>query len=147
MQQLNFNIHIPTKKEKVWKAIWSEKNYRTWCSIFEEGSHYKIDEWKLGSTIQFLSSSKNGIYSKIIRYAREQLIEFEHLGTVLAGEPQAINDESKAWSGARERYNLTEEGSCCILAIKIDVMSEHVDFMRSKFPLALERIKQISLGQ
>lgn len=142
INRLHFSIDIKADKTQIWKAIWEDQYYRDWCGIFSEGSYYVVDNWEEGNEIMFLAPDKSGIYSIIEKYIPNQIIQFKHIGSVLNGKAQEIDEDTKKWSGARETYSLKEGPDFITLAIEIDVLDEHVAFMSSKFPIALERIKK-----
>lgn len=47
---------------------------------------------------------------------------------------QPLDDKKNTWSGATEIYRLVEEMDSNILAVEIDVMDEHLKFMKRTFP-------------
>ncbi len=145
MNRLHFSIDIKAPKAKIWNALWNDHCYRDWASVFFEGSYFVCDQWKEGHTILFLDPDQNGIYSIIETLIPEQLIQFKHIGTVKKGEQMPIDDDSKVWSGATEQYSITEGEHSNTLHVAIDVMDEHLDFMKKTFPLALKKIAQNSI--
>lgn len=142
LNRLLFSIDIAADKTKIWKAIWEDKYYRDWASIFFEGSYYEAKNLNEGSKIMFLGPDQNGIYSLIQTHIPEEIIKFKHIASVTNGKLQAIDDESKKWTGANEIYSLKEGLNSISLQVEIDVLDEHVEFMSSKLPLALEKIKK-----
>lgn len=66
---------------------------------------------------------------------------FKHIGNVVKGKEQPIDDETKTWSGATEIYTLTEGTDSNTLTVEIDVLDEHLNFMTITFPKALEKVK------
>ncbi len=139
--RLRFSIDIKTEKAKVWNALWNENSYREWAGIFFEGSYAVTDNWKVGSTVLFLSPDQSGIYSTIEKHIPNKIIQFKHIGSVLEGKEQPVNHETETWSGATESYSLTEEKGTVTLLVEIDILDEHLDFMKNTFPKALERVK------
>ncbi len=144
INRLQFSIDIYADKEKIWKALWDDQHYRDWSGVFGEGAHFVLEQWEEGSKIMFLSSDRSGIYSVIEKHIPNQIIRFKHIGTVVEGEEQPIDEETKQWSGATETYKLIEGPNYYTLLIDIDVLDEHVDFMSNKLPIALEKIKNNS---
>ncbi len=144
INRLNFSIDIRAEKEKIWHALWNENFYRDWVSVFTEGSYAVTDYWKEGSTVQFLSPDQSGIYSLIETHIPKTIMVFRHIGTVVKGQAQPVDEESQKWTGATERYTLTEGKDTNRLTVDIDVMDEHVTFMTEKMPKALERIRDNS---
>lgn len=142
LNRLQFSIDIKSDKETIWKALWDDKHYREWCGVFGEGSHYVVDNWEEGSKIMFLAADKSGIYSVIERHIPNYIIQFKHIGSVVDGQEQLVDDEVKKWSGAIETYSLVEGSGFFTLLVEIDVLDEHVEFMSEKLPIALETIKR-----
>ena len=141
INRLQFSITIKAKKTKIWKALWDDHFYRDWASVFLEGSYAITNNWKEGSKILFLSPDKSGIYSIIETHTLNEIMKFKHIGNVVKGKEQPIDDETKKWSGATEIYTLTEGKNENILSVELDVLDEHLDFMTTTFPKALEKIK------
>ncbi len=143
MNRLQFTIDIKAEKDKIWKALWEDTSYRDWTSVFSEGSHAVSNHWEEGSIVLFLGADKSGIYSEIEIHIPNNTITFKHIGTVLNGEQQPIDEATKSWSGSTETYTLTDGKNCNILTLDIDIMDEHIEFMKETLPKALERVKQI----
>ena len=144
INRLQFSIDIKADKEKIWNALWDDKQYRDWAGVFGEGSHYVVDNWEEGSKIMFLASDKSGIYSVIERHIPYKIIQFKHIGNVVDGQEQPVDDDVKKWSGSTETYSLKEGKGFFTLLVEIDVLDEHVEFMSTKLPIALEKIKKNS---
>jgi hypothetical protein len=144
INRLLFSIEIKATKNKIWTALWNDKSYRKWASVFFEGSYAISDNWKEGSRVLFLAPDQSGIYSIIERHNSAQIMHFKHIGKMLEGKEQAIDAETKKWSGTEEIYTLTEGTESNNLTIEIDVLEVHLDFMTEKLPKALEVIKQLS---
>lgn len=147
MNRLHFSIDIQAEKTKIWKALWDEDCYRNWASVFFEGSYAISDNWEEGSKVLFLAPDQSGIYSIIETHIPNKIMRFKHIGNVLKGKEQALDEETKIWSGATETYTLTEETDHHTLTIEIDVMDEHLDFMKNKLPEALEKVKSLAMSQ
>lgn len=141
INRLEFSIDIKAETTKIWKALWDDSYYRDWVSVFFEGSYAVTDNWKEGSKVLFLAPDQSGIYSKIVTHIPNKIIEFKHIGNVVKGKEQPIDDEAKKWSGATEIYKLTEGIELNTLSVEIDVLNEHLDFMKLTFPKALEKVK------
>lgn len=141
MNKLHFSIDIKADKAKIWQTLWDDKSYRDWAGVFFEGSYAITNNWKEGSTVHFLAPDQNGIYSHIEKHIPNKIIKFKHIGNVVKGKEQPIDDDTKKWSGASEMYQLIEGKNYNTLNVEIDIMDEHLDFMKSTFPKALEKIK------
>lgn len=141
IHRLEFSIDIQANKSTIWKALWDNHAYRQWAGVFFKGSYIVCSDWQEGNIIQFLGPDQNGIYSKIETHHPNDIIQFRHLGNVVNGEEQPIDEETKKWSGATEIYKLIEGDGSNTLHIEIDVMDEHLEFMKNTFPQALEKIK------
>ena len=141
INRLHFSIDIEAEKNKIWDALWDLDSYRDWASVFFEGSYAITNNWEEGSTVLFLAPDQSGIYSHIENHIPNKIMSFKHIGSVINGKEQPLDDEAKKWSGATETYTLTEGFKNNTLNVDIDILSEHLDFMSEKFPKALEKIK------
>ena len=141
IHRLQFSIDINAEKSKIWNALWDENSYRDWAGVFFEGSYAVTDHWKENSKVLFLVPDKSGIYSLIETHIPNKIMSFKHIGNVVNGMEQPIDDDTKKWSGATETYTLSEGKHSNRLTVDIDILEEHLDFMKATFPKALERIK------
>lgn len=144
IHQLQFSIEIKARASIIWKTLWDDNSYREWISTFSKGSYYLTDRLEQGSSIMFLAPDLSGIYSVIQSHIPNEMIQFKHIGLVANGEKQPMDAEVKKWTGTTEKYTLVNSKHYVTLLIDIDVLDQHVEFMTSKFPIALELIKQNS---
>ncbi len=143
MKKLNFAIQIKAPKEKVWKALWDDINYRKWTSAFSEGS-YAVTDWQEGSKVLFLSPNGEGMFSTIDKKIPNEFMSFRHMGVVKGGEEQAGNEETKKWEGAMENYSLSENDVITELKVTMDIAEDHEQYFKDTFPKALEIVKNIA---
>jgi len=141
IHRLHFSVEIDAEKSKIWNALWSDNSYREWANVFFEGSYAVTDNWDEKSTVLFLGPDKSGIYSLVEQHIPNELIRFKHIGTVSDGLEQSLDEESKKWTGATEEYSILEGKKNNTLNVEIDVLDEHLEFMKSTFPKALEQVK------
>lgn len=142
INRLKFSIDIKAEKISIWKALWDLNSYKEWAGVFFEGSYAVTDNWEEGTKVYFLASNQSGIYSAIEKHIPNKIMQFRHIGNVIEGKEQPIDDETRKWSGATENYALFEGKDMNTLMVEIDVMDEHLEFMTNTFPLALEKIKE-----
>ncbi len=141
INRLQFSIDINADKTEIWKALWNENSYRDWVSVFYEGSYAITDNWEEGTKVLFLNPNQSGIYSIIVKHTPYKIMMFKHIGNVVKGKEQPIDDNAKTWSGATETYTLSEGMESNTLTVEIDVLNEHKDYMTTTFPKALEKVK------
>jgi uncharacterized protein YndB with AHSA1/START domain len=144
MERLQFRTEINSDPKTVWKALWDEANYRTWTSVFSEGSTVKTDGWKQGTTVHFLDGKGAGMYSRVDEHVPERSMVFEHLGMVKDGQEMPLDEETKKWAGAKESYRVDRNGDRSELVVEVDVTDGHADYFQKTFPPALEKVKQIA---
>ena len=142
IKRLEFSIDIHADMATIWKHLWEDENYRDWSSVFFEGSYVVTDQWKEGSKVHFLGPDQNGIYSEIVSHVVNETIEFKHIGNVIKGQEQPIDEATKKWTGATEKYTIQPNSDFNTLRVDIDVMEEHLEFMLNTFPRALQKIKE-----
>lgn len=141
INRLHFSIDIKAEKATIWKALWDENSYRDWISVFQEGSYAITENWEEGSKVLFLTPDHSGVYSIIEIHIPNEKMSFKHIGLVTDGKEQPIDDETKKWSGTTETYTLSEGTGTNTLSVDIDVLDEHLEYMETTFPKALEKIK------
>ena len=145
MKNLQFSTTIKAPKEKVWKTLWNDDTYRRWTSVFHEGSYAKSN-WNEGDEIYFLGPEGGGMYSVIDRLVPNEHMSFKHLGVVKDGINQPMDEETKQWSGAMEKYALQSEGENTLLNVQLDTVDDHEKYFSEKFPEALAKVKEIAEG-
>ncbi len=138
MKKINFSVDINAPREKVWNVLWDDASYRSWTSVFSEGSHAETD-WKEGSKVLFLNETGDGMVSKIAKKNEPEFMSFEHLGEVKNGV-----EEQKEWAGAHEDYMLKETNGITHLQVEMDSTAEFEEYFSKTFPKALEKVKELS---
>ena len=144
MEKMNFSIDINASKEKVWSVLWNDDSYREWTSPFAEGSYAKTDNWKEGSKVLFLGPGGDGMVSKVASNKKNEFMSFEHLGVVKNGVEDTESDNVKGWAGAKENYRLTEANGNTKLAVDMDSTDEFKDYFLKTWPVALDKVKELS---
>ncbi|MBP0902526.1 SRPBCC domain-containing protein [Mariniflexile gromovii] len=141
--KLNFKITIQAPKETVWSVLWNDVTYREWTKVFSEDSH-AVSNWQEGSSVMFLDGNGSGMFSKIYKSIPNSFMGFEHLGIVKDHIKQPIDEKTKAWSGAKEDYTLTEKNGMTHLEVSLDSDKEFESYFKNTFPKALEIVKNLS---
>jgi uncharacterized protein YndB with AHSA1/START domain len=143
MKKASFSIDINAPKEKVWYALWDDENYENWTAAFCDGS-FTISDWNEGSKIYFLAPGGAGMNSKISIKKPFDLMSFNHISEVKDFKEIPLTDETKAWSGCEERYDLTENNGVTTVTATVDIMEAHADYFNEAFPKALQKLKEIA---
>ena len=144
IEKLHFSININAPKEKVWKTMWDKENYKIWTAPFCEGSYYEGDLAQ-DSRIHFLSPDGSGMYSDVMFLKENSLVVFRHVGNLKNCAEQEVDDESRHWTGCFEVYRLVEiNANTTELEVEVDVTEGHIESMKKKFPLGLEKLKELS---
>lgn len=144
IERLHFSININAPASKVWDTLWNAKTYPLWTQPFCDNSYYK-GELGQGKRIHFLMQDGSGMYSDIIYLNPGEKIIFKHLGDVKDFKEQTINSETEHWTGCIESYRLLEiTAETTEVIIEVDVVNSHLEFMKSKFPLAMDKMKELA---
>lgn len=144
MKRIQFSIDINADKVKIWNVLWEDATYRDWTSVFHAGSHMVAKSLDAGSKVLFLSPELNGMYSKIDKHIKYEMISFRHLGEVRDGQELPIDEKTREWSGFEELYTLTQKSDVFTLTAEMDIRDEEEGFMAKVFPKALEKVKVLS---
>ena len=143
MKQQTFTIEIKAPKEKVWNAMWTDENYRKWTAAFCEGSYAK-SSWKQGERVHFLTPNGDGMYSELTMLVPNEKMHFTHIGNLKNFEEQPLDEEAKAWTGAKENYTLTEQNGSTIVTVEMDIAEQYWDYFNETFGKGLATIKEIA---
>ena len=143
MKKLTYSVAINATQEKVWYSLWDEENYQEWTSAFCEGSSI-VSDWNEGSKIYFLTPSGDGMSSKIVIKKPFETMVFHHVGDMKNFEEQPVTAETQAWSGAEERYDLSESNGVTTVKATVDVDEKYLDYYNDVFPKAFEILKKIA---
>ncbi|HEY0031301.1 MAG TPA: SRPBCC domain-containing protein [Bacteroidia bacterium] len=146
MKRAQFSVKINAPKEKVWSVLWNDSSYRTWTSVFTEGS-YAVSDWNEGDKILFLAPDGRGMFSKIAKKKSPELMAFKHLGIIKDGKEQPEDEETKRWTGAMETYILRGTDGHTELLVELDTTDDHMNYLKGFFPKALEKVKELAEGQ
>lgn len=138
MKTLKFDITINASPQEVWPQLWNDVSYRKWSAVFHEGSYAETD-WKEGSKVKFIGTTGDGMFSKIKNNEPNKKMTFEHLGSIMDGK-----EIPSEWAGAIEEYILNENNDKTVLNISVDIIEKYEDYFLKTFPLALQKIKELS---
>lgn len=143
MKKQNFKIEIEAPREKVWNILWGKETYPIWTTPFSEGSRAETD-WKEGSKVYFLNADNEGMVARIAKNIPNEYLSIEHLGVVMGGIEHTENEKSGEWAGSMENYTLKDVNGKTQLLVDMDVTEEYEDFFNTTWPLALDKIKELS---
>lgn len=137
-----FAIDISAPQNIVWRALWEDRFYRDWTSLFAEGS-YAEGEWKQGGEIRFLTPEGSGMYSVAENFDEPHEISFRHLGEI------KDNEKLPAWPADQqgtESYYLSGSDNMTRVSVEMEMPDnpEYTCFFEDVFPKALSRLKELA---
>ncbi|MDF2512247.1 MAG: uncharacterized protein K0S04_2113 [Herbinix sp.] len=146
MKNLYLSIDINAPREEVWSAIISDKKYRLWTSVFQEGSRFE-GGWQQGDKIKFVSEDdghKMGMISEIEVSEHLKDISIHHLGMYMDGVEDYTSDHAKPWVDKYENYHfekLDENGTR--FTVELEVEDEFAEDFEKQWLLALQKLKAV----
>lgn len=143
MKTQEYEITIDAPAKKVWDVLLGKESYPIWTSAFSPTSQVETN-WQEGSKALFLDGSGHGMVSEIAANKPYEYISIRHLGTYKDGVEHTGNDKENRWAGAMESYTLQESGRNTRLLIELDVVDEYQKQMDEMWPLALQKVKELS---
>ena len=138
-----YTIEIAAPAKKVWEVLLNEESYRTWTSVFCEGSYY-TGKLKPGGRIHFLTPEGFGMYSDVIFLIPDSYVLFQHIGDIAGFEEQSVGEAAERWTGAFEGYTVTEKEGKTLLLAEVDLVPEQAAEFDKTFPKGLEKVKTLS---
>ncbi|WP_443939872.1 SRPBCC domain-containing protein [Pedobacter sp. MW01-1-1] len=140
MKKIKFDSEINASANKVWEILFSEETYPIWSAVFSEGSK-AITDWKKGSKALFVNADNDGMISEIAESIEPEFLSIRHLGMIMKG----VEDLNHSWSGSLENYTLKElSDNKTLLEVEMDTTAEMADYFKEKWPLAIEKIKELA---
>ena len=150
MKKLQFKKEINATAQKVYETMLGLKNktsYEHWTSAFNPTSTYE-GSWEKGSKIYFVGvdekGKKGGMISKIVENQIAKFVSILHFG-FLDGETEITSGEQvEKWAGGHENYSFQEINGVTTLTVDIDAIEDYLDFFNKTYPIALDKLKEIS---
>ena len=142
LNTLRFQSNIEAPASVIWQILWDPATYPKWTAPFGEGSH-AVSDWKEGSSVQFLGPGGGGIQSTIHKLEPNKLMVFRHIGELKDGKP-FVDPSHEEWTGAIEKYELSEVDSHTVLDVSVDTTEGFSDYMSKTFPVALQEVKKLA---
>lgn len=143
IQKLVFEVEINAAAEHIWSKMWDKKSYSEWTTPFCAGTYY-TGEIEQGSRIHFIAPSFEGMYSDVFYLIPNKLLIFKHIGNLKDLKEVPLDAESEKWTGSFESYKLNEIDGVTTVIAEIDCVADYINYMKEKFPLALQELKKIS---
>lgn len=150
MKKIKFKKEINSSAQKVYETMLGLKNKKTyeyWTAPFNPTSTYE-GSWKKGSKILFVgedgNGKKGGMVSEIIEHKPANFVSIRHYG-FLDGDTEVTSGEQvDKWAGGHENYSFIENGGITTVIVEMDAIDEYLDFFNKTYPLALDKLKEIS---
>lgn len=143
---LHFETTIGANAATVFHALFDEKMYNEWTTVFNPTSHFK-GSWKKGSKMIFLGTGQDGKEGGMISRIREKIpnrfVSIEHVGIIEDGKEISSGPDVERWAGALENYTLTENNEGTLLSVDMDAFPEWAAYFSETWPRALEKLKTI----
>ncbi len=143
IKKLKFEVSINAGAAHIWNLMWSKKTYTDWVEPFCAGTYF-TGEVELGNRIHFMAPSGSGMFSDVFYLVPEKIVLFKHLGNIENGQEMPLDAETQKWTGSFEMYKLHEAEGTTTVTAEIDCVPEYLDYMNEKFPLALQKLKELS---
>jgi uncharacterized protein YndB with AHSA1/START domain len=145
--QLHYEITINAQAKKVYDTMIDKEQYSVWTAAFCPGSYFE-GSWAKGSKILFIGTDekgeKGGMVARVAENISEKFISLEYMGLLKGDEEITTGPEAEDWKGGFENYTLTEKDGSVLLSVDISGTKELQDFFSETWPLALNKLKEIS---
>ncbi|MHB8131192.1 MAG: SRPBCC domain-containing protein [Mobilitalea sp.] len=147
MRKIQQSIDIFASREDVWAAIISDKKYRLWTAVFQDGSYFE-GGWQQGEGIKFLTEdedgNRTGMISEIAVSEHLKYISIKHLGLMLCGVEDYTSDHAGKWALKYENYRLEKlDEKVTRFSVDIDIDEEYFELFEEQWTLALAKLKAV----
>lgn len=130
-------------------GISSKSTYEQWTAMFNPTSTYE-GGWNKGDKILFVGTDekgeKGGMVSEIAEHIPNQFVSIRHNGILTGGKEITEGPEVEQWAGGLENYSFKENHGITAVIVEVDATDDFIDYMNEKYPIALNRLKEICEG-
>lgn len=145
--KLHYEIRINAPVKKVYDNMIDKTQYTIWTAPFCPGAYFE-GSWEKGSKILFIGTDekgeKGGMVAHIAENTPEKFISIEYKGILKGDEEITAGKEAGVWIGGYENYTFTEENGSVLLSVDMLGIKEFEGFFSETWPLALNKLKEIS---
>ncbi len=124
-----------------------KQTYEQWTAPFNPTSTYE-GKWDQGSKIYFVGSDENGNKAGMVSEVQEnrpsEFVSIRHYGFLQGGVEITSGEEVEKWAGGQENYTFENKDGFTLVRVDIDVTPDHEAYFDSKYPIALQKLKEIS---
>lgn len=150
MKQLIFKKDINATAQKVYETMLGLKDkttYETWVKTFNPTSTYE-GSWDKESKILFVGTDENGNKSGMVSKVEEnqpaKYVSILHYGFLQNGAEVTTGELVEKWAGGHENYSFEENNGITTVTIAMDVVDDYLDYFNEKYPIALNKLKEIA---
>lgn len=150
MKKLQFKKEIKATAQKVYDTmlgINDKSTYEYWTSAFNPTSTYE-GSWTKGAKIHFVgldgNGKKGGMVSQIEENDPAKFVSIRHYGFLDGDIEITTGEQVQKWAGGHENYSYHEKNGLTTVIVDIDTIDEYLDYFNKTYPLALDRLKEIS---
>lgn len=150
MQKLKFSKVIKAPAQKVYETMLglkSKADYEYWTATFNPTSTFE-GSWEKGSKILFVGTDekgkKGGMVSEIMEHVPASFVSIRHYG-FLDGDTEITTGEMvEKWAGGQEIYRFEETEGSTTVTVELDAIDEYADYFSNKYPMALDKLKEVA---
>jgi len=147
MKNLQYAIDIKAPAKKVYDIMLAPGTYSDWTSAFGANSRYE-GSWEKGEKIYFIGSAagekREGMVAEIAENIPAEFVSIRHYGVLDGDEEITAGPRVEPWANSLENYSFTEQDGMTTVKIAVDCDDKYLDFFDKTWPIALDRLKQIS---
>lgn len=150
MKKIQFKINIKAPAVKVYDimlGISDKSTYEKWTALFNPTSTYD-GSWNKGSKMLFIGiddlGEKGGMVSEIVENLPNRFVSIRHYGLVKSNVEITEGPEVEKWANGFENYTFEENNGITSVTVDLDTIDDFLDYMNNTYPIALDKLKEIS---
>ena len=139
-------ININAPRAKVWAVLSTPALIWKWADVFGgTPSNFSCD-LKEGGELRFWNEDGDGLVGRCLRCVPRAYIEFEYVAAVKHHKIAVLAGDWAEWKGLRNSLSMLVDGEETSLAARSESAESMRGFFAEKWPLALEKIKELAEG-
>lgn len=147
MEKMQFSVSINAPVDKVFDNMLGSETYKQWTSAFDPSSNYE-GTWAQGKEISFTAIGKDGkrggMLGLIESYKPNEYISIRYTGLIDGDQQIKEGEQTKSWIGNHENYTFNSLGNQTTVTVDLDVDDPYINYFKETYPIALNKLKQIS---
>ena len=140
------SLIIDASQDRVWDILLGAETFPKWMAAFDSEMRF-IGEWSEGSEVKICNANGEGMILQVEEHVSRAHIKLVYVAKFEKGKRVEFSGKDAEWKDAYESYNafkLTNKKGGTLFHVESQCPQSWHEYYAKKYPLALEKIKQLA---